>query len=71
MATSGRPSPLILPRADGGENPVSYDLMVECDNTPEGPTVTWVYSSALHRPQTIEALAEGAIEQLRQLLRRR
>lgn len=29
--------------------------MVECDNTPDGPTLTWVYSSALHRPQTIEA----------------
>jgi hypothetical protein len=61
--------PLIIPRADGGENPVSYDLMVEGDNTPEGPTVTWVYSSALHRPQTIEALASGTIEQIRQLLR--
>jgi len=60
---------LPIPRADGGENLVSYDLMVECDNTPEGPTVTWVYSSALHRPQTIEALADGTFEQIRSLLR--
>jgi long-subunit acyl-CoA synthetase (AMP-forming) len=63
--------PLILQRSDGGENPVSYDLMVECDNTPEGPTVSWVYSSALHRPQTIEALADGAIEEIRGLVRSR
>jgi hypothetical protein len=70
-AAEGGFEPLVLPRPDGGENPVSYDLMVECDNTPEGPKVTWVYSSALHRPETIEALAEGTIEQLRRLVRAR
>ncbi|OJT21385.1 hypothetical protein BO221_26550 [Archangium sp. Cb G35] len=59
---------LVLPGPEGQENPVSYELMVECDDTPQGPVVTWVYSSALHRDQTMRALAGDMLEQLRALL---
>jgi hypothetical protein len=69
--SQGAFQPLLIPRADGGEDHVSYDLMIECDNTPEGPTVAWIYSSALHREQTMEALANDTIEQIHMLLRSR
>jgi hypothetical protein len=55
---------LVLPRPEGQENLVSYELMVECDDTPEGPVVTWVYSSALHREQTMRTLASDMLEQM-------
>jgi len=46
-----------FPQPGGRENPVSYDLMIECDGSEDRLVVTWVYSSAIHHEQTIRTLS--------------
>jgi hypothetical protein len=50
------------------ENPVSYDLMVECDNFEDSIVVTWVYSAAIHCDETINALSEHFFSSLSALI---
>jgi non-ribosomal peptide synthetase component F len=57
-----------FPRADGKPSIVSYDLMIECDGAGSELQVTWVYSSDIHREETIRALAEDLYAQLAALL---
>jgi aryl carrier-like protein len=55
---------LFLPREDGGENPISHDLVVQGDDTPKGPTLTLVYNSTQYRAQTLYALASDMLTHL-------
>jgi aryl carrier-like protein len=60
----GKVEALVIPRADGGENVVSYDLMVECDDTEQGPMLTLVYSSKQYHDETLHALASDMLTHL-------
>jgi hypothetical protein len=59
---------LVLPRADGGANPYSYDLMLECDGDGSELVLSWVFSRAIHRQETIRAVAEDYFAQLAALV---
>lgn len=56
-----------FPQPGVHENPVSYDLMIECDGFGSSILITWVYSSAIHREDTIRAFAESFFTALRTL----
>jgi acyl carrier protein len=58
---------LTFRRPDGEENAISHDLMIECDNTPAGPVVSWVFSSAQYREETIAAIARAALDEVARL----
>jgi hypothetical protein len=59
---------LPFPNLEGREYTVSYDLMVECDGAGPGLQVTWVYSAAIHRDETLRALADAFFAQLAALI---
>ncbi|WP_164020355.1 non-ribosomal peptide synthase/polyketide synthase [Pyxidicoccus trucidator] len=59
---------LAFPNLEGREYTVSYDLMVECDGAGPAMQMTWVYSGAIHREDTIQALALGFFVQLAALI---
>lgn len=50
------------------ENLVSYDLMVECENFEDTLELRWCYSSAIHREDSIRALAQCFAEFLSTLV---
>jgi hypothetical protein len=49
------------------ENLVSYDLMIDCEGSSEFAVVNWIYSSAIHREETINALSKRFLGSLRAL----
>jgi hypothetical protein len=67
-AMPGGVESLAFPNLEGREYTVSYDLMIECDGAGPALQVTWVYSGAIHREETIRALAEDFYRQLAALV---
>ncbi|WP_163998551.1 non-ribosomal peptide synthase/polyketide synthase [Pyxidicoccus caerfyrddinensis] len=67
-AMPGGVESLAFPNLEGREYTVSYDLMIECDGAGPALQVTWVYSGAIHREETIRALAEDFYSQLAALV---
>jgi hypothetical protein len=57
-----------FPRLDGKPSIVSYDLMIECDGAGSAMQLTWVYSSDIHREETIRAVGDELYAQLAALL---
>ena len=49
------------------ENPVSYDLMVECDDAGSAVLMSWVYSSAIYHESTIRELSQRSFYALGEL----
>ena len=49
------------------ENLVSYDLMIDCEGSSEVAVVNWIYSGAIHREETINALSKRFLDSLRAL----
>ncbi len=56
-----------FPQPGVRENPVSYDIMIECDGADDRIVVSWVYSSAIHHERTIQALATHFLASLHAL----
>jgi hypothetical protein len=57
-----------LKRPDGKANVISYALMIECDGAGSDFRMSWVYSSELHREETIHVLASGVFDALNELM---
>ena len=58
---------MAFPQPDVHENPVSYDLMLECDRCQDTLVLKWIYSNTIHREDTIGALAKSFASWLRAL----
>lgn len=56
-----------FPQQRTRENPISYDLLIECDRLNEALVLKWIYSSAIHREDSIRTLVQGFTEWLRDL----
>lgn len=59
--------PMNSPQPRLRENPVSYDIMVECDGSDDRLVLTWVYSSAIHYERTIQTLSSYFVSSLHAL----
>ncbi len=51
----------------GKADPVSYDILIECDGSMDGAVMTWTYSGAIHRDETVRSLASAAFTSLSSL----
>jgi len=60
---------MALPQPGLHENPVSHDLIIECERREESLLFRWLYSSTIHQETTIRSLAENFTAWLRALAR--